>query len=120
MRIYLDEDLTSAALTRLLQAAGHDVVTAASAGLASRSDAIQLAESIRDTRVCLTRNYEDFEELHLLVVQAGGRHHGIIVVRRENNPARDMTNRGIVTALRKVESSGVPVENEYIVLNQWR
>jgi len=43
-----------------------------------------------------------------------------IYLRRENDPTRDLTPKGIVAALRKLESAGVPVDNEYIVLNQWR
>lgn len=31
-----------------------------------------------------------------------------------------MTPKGIVAAIRKLEASGVPIANEYVVLNQWR
>ena len=120
MRIYLDEDLTSALLAKLLQNAGHEVATPVGAGLLGRTDAVQLAYAIQENRVCLTRNYEDFEELHLLLRQAQGRHFGILVVRRENDPTRDLTPKGIVAAIRKLESAGVPIANEYIVLNHWR
>ena len=120
MRIYLDEDLASGLLTKLLQKAGHDVATPAGAGLMGRTDAVQLAKAIRERRACLSRNYEDFEELHLLVAEAQGCHSGILVVRRENDPTRDLSPKGIVAAIRKLESAGVPIANEYIVLNHWR
>ena len=120
MRIYLDEDLASALLARLLQKAGHDVLTPTAAGTLGRSDAVQLTCAIREKRACLSRNYEDFEELHLLVSEGKGRHSGILIVRRENDPTRDMTTKGIVSAIRKLEASGVPIENEYVVLNHWR
>jgi hypothetical protein len=107
-------------LAALLQKAGHDVATAMSAGLLGRADAVQLAYAIRENRTCLSRNYKDFEELHLLLQQAQGRHFGIVVVRRENDPTRDLTPKGIVAAIRRLESAGVPITNEYIVLNQWR
>src|SRR5438105_2988580 len=42
------------------------------------------------------------------------------IVRRENDPTRDLTPKGIVAAVRKLEAAGVPIDNEYIVLNQWR
>jgi len=31
-----------------------------------------------------------------------------------------MTPKAIVTAIRKLEAAGVPIANEYIILNQWR
>lgn len=120
MRIYLDEDLASGLLAKLLQKAGHDVAVPVGAGLLGRADAVQLAYAIQEIRVCLTRNYEDFEELHLLLRQAQGRHFGILVVRRENDPTRDMTPKGIVAAIRKLESAVVPIANECIIVNHWR
>jgi predicted nuclease of predicted toxin-antitoxin system len=120
MRFYLDEDMASGLLAALLEKAGHDVVTPLIAGLIGRSDAIQLTFAIADKRICLSQNYRDFEELHLLLSQASGRHFGIFVVRRENDPSRDMSEKGIVTAIRKLEAAGVRVENEYVVLNHWR
>ena len=117
MRIYLDEDLASGVLTSLLRRAGHDVATPNDASLLGRSDAVQLTCAITENRICLSRNYEDFEELHFLVDKAQGRHFGILVVRRENNPTRDLTPKGIVAAIRKLEAAGVPVANEYIILN---
>jgi predicted nuclease of predicted toxin-antitoxin system len=120
MRIYLDEDIASALLATLLQKAGHDVITAGDAGTLGYSDAAQLTFAIKEKRHCLTRNYDDFEELHLLIHHARGNHHGILVIRRENDPTRDLSSKGIVAALRRLESSGMPIHNEYIVLNQWR
>ena len=91
MRIYLDEDLAQSLLTRLLETAGHDVESPTSVGMLGRSDPAQLTHSIRQSRVCLSANYEDYEELHLLVEASQGIHPGILVVRRESNPARNMT-----------------------------
>ena len=48
------------------------------------------------------------------------RHTGILVVCHDNDPLRDLTPKGIVAAIRKLEASGAPIVNEYIVLNQWR
>ena len=89
-------------------------------GTLGKSDAVQLACAIREQRACLSRNYDDFEELHLLLAEGKGHHFGILIVRRENNPTRDLTAKGIVAAIRKLEASGVPIENEYFVLNHWR
>jgi hypothetical protein len=120
MRIYIDEDLAAGVLVRLLTAAGHDVETPASAGSLGRSDAVQLTYGIHENRVCLTGNSEDYEELHLLVREAKGAHAGIMVVRHDNDPTRDLTPKGTVAASRKLESAGVPIANEYIILNHGR
>ncbi len=120
MRIYLDEDLASGLVATLLQKPGHDVTTPLQAFLLGRSDAVQLTHAISENRVCLSRNYQDFEELHLLVQQAHGIHSGILVVRRENDPTCDLSEKGIVAAIRKLEAASVPIANEYIVLNHWR
>jgi len=120
MRIYLDEDLASGLLAKLLQKAGHDVSTPTAIGTLGKSDAVQLTCAIHEQRACLSRNYVDFEELHLLIAEAHGHHFGVLIVRRENDPRRDLTAKGIVAALRKLEAAGVPMDNEYIVLNHWR
>jgi predicted nuclease of predicted toxin-antitoxin system len=120
MRIYLDEDLASGLLATLLQKAGHDVSTPKVTGTLGKADAVQLTCAIREERACVSRNYEDFEELHLLISQARGEHFGILIVRRENDPTRDLTPKGIVTAIGKLEAAGVPRNCEYLVLNHWR
>jgi hypothetical protein len=120
MRIYIDEDLAAGMLVRLLRKAGHDVESPAAMNLLGRSDPVQLTVAIHENRVCLTANYRDFEELHLLVQEARGRHPGILVVRQDNDPARDLTPKGIVAAIRKLEAANVPLANEYVVLNHWR
>ena len=59
-------------------------------------------------------------ELYLDDDTASARHPGIVVIRQENNPTRDLTPKGTVAAFRKLEAAGVPIDNEYIVLNHWR
>jgi hypothetical protein len=120
VRLYLDDDIVAALLVRLLRNAGHDVQTPADAGLAGRSDPVHLAHAARTDRVCLSRNYRDFEELHLLVLQVQGHHPGILVVRRDNDPRRNLSPRDIVRALRNLAAAGVPTADEYIILNAWQ
>jgi hypothetical protein len=120
MRVYVDEDLAAGLLIRLLKNAGHDVETPAGTGLLGRSDAVQFTFAIHESRICLTANYGDYEDLHLLVREARGDHSGVFVVRQDNDPACDLTPKGIVAAIRKLEAAGVPIANEYIVLNHWR
>ena len=49
-----------------------------------------------------------------------GHHAGILIVRFDNDPRHNLTDRGIATAISKLESSGVPIADRIHVLNQWR
>ncbi len=86
MRVYLDDNLASPLLARLLLNAGHDVRVPGDAGLVGKPDAVHLAHCARDLRVCFSQNYGDFEDLHDLVVAVLGKHPGIVIVRRDNDP----------------------------------
>ncbi len=68
----------------------------------------------------LSHNHDDFQELHDLVIQVQGHHPGILVVRRDNDPKRDLKAAGIVRAIRNLEAAGVPVRDTFHVLNHWR
>jgi hypothetical protein len=70
--------------------------------------------------VLLTRNHDDLEDLHLLVQVTGGKHPGLLVVRLDNDPSRDMKDRDIVRALTNLEQAGVPIANELHMLAHWR
>jgi Domain of unknown function (DUF5615) len=104
----------------LLRKAGHDVVIPAEIEMSGKSDPKHLTKAIGDDRACLTKNYEEFFDLHELVLESGGSYPGVLVVRQDNDPTRDMSPKGIVTAIRKLEAPGVPIANEYIELNHWR
>ena len=47
-------------------------------------------------------------------------HPGILVVRRDNDTSRDLKPAGIVRAIRNLEAAGVPIADQYIILNHWR
>jgi hypothetical protein len=120
MLLYLDDDSVKRQLVRLLSHAGHDVRVPADVGLAGRHDAVHLRHAIQARRACLTHNYEDFEELHELMQAGGGQHFGIIVIRRDGDPKKNLRGFGIVRAIERLMTSGVPIPNRYHVLNQWR
>ncbi len=65
--------------------------------------------AIAQALLVLTRDSEGFEDLHDLVVAAVGHHPGILIVRFDNDPRHNLTDRGIATAISKLESSGVPI-----------
>jgi predicted nuclease of predicted toxin-antitoxin system len=120
MRLYLDDDSVDALLIRLLQREGHDVQTPADVGHAGAEDPVHLKLAVGEDRVLLSRNHDDFEKLHELIIQAQGHHPGIFIVRRDNDPNRDLKPAGIVRAIRNLLAAGVPLEDEFHILNHWR
>ncbi len=120
MRLYLDDDTIETLLVRLLERAGHDLELPRDAGLTGRSDPVHLQRAITINRALVSRNHDDFEELNDLLRAAGGAHPGILIVRRDNDRRRDLTPRGIVTAIANLLAANVPVENQFIILNRWR
>jgi len=120
MRLYLDNDAASALLVKLLRRATHDAQVPSEIGIRGAPDAVHLTRALADNRICLTRNHDDFWILHNLLMQAGGHHPGILVVRQDNDLTRDLTPKGIVRAIRKLEAAGVPMRSEFVILNHWR
>ncbi|HVS36266.1 MAG TPA: DUF5615 family PIN-like protein [Gemmataceae bacterium] len=120
MKIYLDDDSAAALLVRLLKADGHDVVYPDQVGYGGKPDPAHFLFAIQNRRVLLTGNNDDFELLHDLVLGAGGRHPGLLVVRKDNDRKRDLDARRIARALRKLIQSGAPIADELIILNHWR
>ncbi len=120
MKFLIDENLSSARLSSRLRLQGHGPVLARDAGLLSVTDARVLIYSIAHGLPVLTQDSEDFEDLHDLVLAATGHHAGILIVRFDNDPRHNLTDRGIATAISKLESSAVPTRDRIHVLNQWR
>jgi hypothetical protein len=104
----------------LLRRAGHLVTIPGDASLNGASDSRHFRHIVQSGLVLLTRNHDDFEDLHSLVHATGGRHPGLLVVRFDNDPSRDMRDRDVVRAIANLEGAGVHVANEFHVLNHWR
>src|SRR5262245_10553804 len=120
MRLYLDDNITDRRVVAQLQRMGHVVRLPAAAGYSGASDARHLAYAIREGYVLLTQNYQDFLDLHDLILAAGGHHRGLLFLYTEHDPTRDMTPRRIAVAITKLEATGVPLANQVYVLNHWR
>jgi hypothetical protein len=120
MRLYLDDDSVEALLVTLLRRAGHDVQVPADVGRAGDDDPVHLTHAVREDRALLSHNYRDFQNLHNLLLTAQGHHPGILVVRKDNNPQRDLSPAGIVRAIARLLASGTPVADTYHILNHWR
>ena len=120
MRFLLDENMSDRRLASRLQAQGHGPVLAGDVGLLSATDARVFAWAIEHTLPVLTRDSEDFTDLHDLVMAAGGHHSGVLVVRFDNDPSHNLTDRGIASAISKLEFSEVLIRDRIHVLNPWR
>ncbi len=120
MKLYLDDNLASPLLAQLLHKAGHDVRLPVDVGLVSKDDPVHLTHAVLEGRVSLTLDHGDFLQLHDLVQAVQGNHPGILVVQRDNDSKKDLDEPGVVRAIRKLLAAGVPIANEYIVLNYWR
>src|SRR5438128_2261958 len=113
MNLYLDDNSCKGLLAALLRKAGHTVVVPGDVGCAGASDPRHFLHAVRTDFVMLTRDYEDFLELHDLTEAVHGDHPGILAVRSDNDARRDMKDRDIVRAIGNVERAGVPVANEF-------
>jgi predicted nuclease of predicted toxin-antitoxin system len=120
MRIYLDENMLSVALVTLLRKAGHQVVRARDVGMAGKSDAENILYSLLQKQVLLTRNHDHFEHFHDLVLGSGGHHSGVMTIRSERDRSKEMKAGAVVSAIRKLESAGVPIADQLHILNHWR
>ena len=120
MNFYLDDDAADRRLVALLSNAGHVVVVPADAGLSGAPDAQHFIHAIRQSLVLVTRNHDDFLDLHEVVQTAHGTHPGILIVRFDNDPTRDITPRHIVSALSRLGAAAVPLESHVYILNHWR
>jgi hypothetical protein len=120
MRIYLDDDSAEALLVALLQQAGHDVQIPADVVMTGMQDSQHLRHAARETGVLLSRNHIDFEHLHELILQVQGHYPGILTVRRDNDPTRDLKAAGIVRAIRNLLAAGILIDDTLHILNHWR
>lgn len=111
----LDEDSQAKYLVNLLQAAGHDITTVNSAGLTNRPDSVVLDYARQDERILLTRNCNDFQELH----QANPIHPGILAVYQDADSSKNMTYQAIVKAIANLEMAEYPLKNQFVILNRW-
>jgi hypothetical protein len=120
MRLYLDDDSVARVIVNALRGAGYDVQLPVEVGLRGEHDTVHLTHAIRDSRALLSRNYDDFQEIHELVSISGGAHRGILIVREDGDLKRDMKASQIVRAIEKIILSGISIENDIVVLNHWR
>jgi len=115
LTLLLDEDSQAKYLVNLLQAAQHDVLTINEIGLVGAADKAVLLFAKRQNRVLLTRNCNDFFELH----QSTPDHAGILAIYQDATPDKNMSYQSIVKAITNLEASELILTGQFIVLNQW-
>lgn len=120
MRFLIDENLCDRSLESRLRSLGHDPVLAIDVGLMSIADPRVLAWAIGQGLPVMTRDFEDFEDLHILVMAAGGHHPGMLIARFDADPRHNMSDRAIGIAIGKLEAAGIAIPDRIHVLNQWR
>lgn len=120
MNLYLDDDMVKASRVARLRRASHHVVLPSDAELAGAWDPRHLLHSVQHRLVLISKNHDDFRDLHLLIQAANGRHAGIAVVRADNDPSKDMSDGDIERSLKNLVRANVRVDNEFHILNHWR
>ena len=120
MNLYLDDDVSKGSLVARLRRASHQVVVPNDVGLSGAWDARHLLYAVQHALVLASKNHDDFRDLHLLVQATKGVHAGIVIVRADNDPRRDMTDADIARAIENLEAAQVPITNEFHILNHWR
>ena len=63
----------------------------------------RICQTVENDRVLITRNVRDFTLLHELILASGGGHPGILLLHFDNDPTRDLTPKGTVAAIAKLE-----------------
>ncbi|MFO0807674.1 MAG: DUF5615 family PIN-like protein [Gemmataceae bacterium] len=120
MNMYIDDDSAEGVLVKLLRAAGHDVVVPEDIGYAGRDDSQHMQQAVAGSRVLLTKNYDDYQNLHDLILICGGHHPGILAIRQDKDRKRNMSPKAIVRAVERMIALGVAVPDGYHILNDFR
>lgn len=115
LKLLLDEDSQAKHLLNLLRQANHDVVTVNEVGLTGKSDSVVLDYARQEGRVLLSRNCDDFQNLH----NTNPNHPGILVIYQNSDPSKNMNYRTVVRCIANLETSGCSLANQFIALNGW-
>ena len=105
-------------LVRVLEAAGHQPwsFTPRVAEITGREDEVHFRYAAENGLILLTKNSDDFLELH----QKNSQHSGILLVYQDNDPSRDMSHAEIAQAIANLEQAGVAFVGTCHVLNARR
>jgi hypothetical protein len=96
------------------------VHTPRSAGTSGASDDEHLAYAAPHGYTLLTKDPDDFLDLHRQWRATNRAHSGILLVYEEKEASKNMSRTQIVTAIERLVASGIPLANEIYTLNHWR
>jgi hypothetical protein len=90
------------------------------AKISGAPDAVHLEYAARHGYVLMTKNTDDFSDLHDIWQAQGRRHAGIWLIYEERDSSKNMKPSDIVRAIENLLASGLPIANELHTLNHWR
>ena len=120
LSLYLDDCADDDTLAVLLRQAGHQVSTPRIAGTSGASDAEHVDYAARSSRTLLTKDPDDFVDLHHRWQALHRTHAGILLIYEDKDVSKNMSRAQIVLAIDNLVASAVPIANEVHNLNQWR
>lgn len=115
LSLLLDEDSQAKLLVKLLQTAGHDVLTVNEAAIAGFPDDQVLEYARQHDRILITRNCNDFQALH----QVNPNHPGILAVYQHADTSKNMSYSAITNALNNLVVAHLELAGQFTILNQW-
>jgi len=120
MEFYLDDCADANDLITMLRQAGHTVHSPRSEGTRGVDDPIHLAHAAARGYTLITKNPDDFIQLHQEWQQQDQAHHGVLLIYEDNVRGKDPEPADLVRAIGNLLASGLPITNELHVLNHWR
>jgi predicted nuclease of predicted toxin-antitoxin system len=120
LSLYLDDCADDDTLAALLRRAGHDVYTPRGAGTSGVSDEEHLAYAAVHKHTLLTKDPDDFLDLHRHWRAMNRLHSGILVVYEEKEVSKNTIRSQIVMTINHLVASGTLIINEIHTLNHWR
>ncbi len=120
LSLYLDDCADDDTLAALLRRAGHQVHTPRVAGTSGVSDDEHLDYAARHGYTLLTKDPDDFVDLHDQWEAMNRTHSGILLIYEEKEVSKNMSRTQIVVAIDNLVASGIPIANEVQTLNHWR
>ena len=118
--IYLDDCSYHKLLVRFLRQRDYVVQTPIEAEISGASDNVHLEYTAINGYALLTKDPDDFSELHQIWQAQGQKHGGIWLIYEEHDSSKNMSLTDIVRAIENLIASGLPIANELHVLNHWR
>ena len=120
LSLYLDDCADDDTLAALLRQAGHQVSTPRIAGTSGVSDREHLLFAAHRGYTLLTKDPDDFVDLHHQWRESNRNHSGILLIYEDKDVSKNMSRTRIVLAIDNLVASALPIANEIHNLNQWR